>query len=119
MRAAFAHEALLTMEPDADSGAPGAAITVELCGHWNHEPPCPLAPHHTRVEQIEGGVRLRILFAAEANNESSVREGITRALADGRLDEPGGVITRWTLRDSRRGDVLASEFEHAQELINH
>ena len=32
------------MEPDADVRAPGAAVTVVLCGHWDHEPPCPLAP---------------------------------------------------------------------------
>ena len=33
------------MEPDADVQAPGAAVTVALCGHWEHEPPGPLAPH--------------------------------------------------------------------------
>jgi hypothetical protein len=36
MREAFAHEAVLVMEPDADMRAPGAAITVALCGHWDH-----------------------------------------------------------------------------------
>ena len=45
---AFVHEAFLSMAPGNDIAAPGAAITVELCGRWEHEPPCPLAPHHTR-----------------------------------------------------------------------
>jgi hypothetical protein len=38
MRQAFAHEAVLVMEPDADVRAPGAAVAVALCGHWDHEP---------------------------------------------------------------------------------
>ena len=63
MRHAFAHDAVLDMDPDADIRAPGAAVTVELCGHWDHEPPCPLAPHHTAVERTGRDVRLRILFA--------------------------------------------------------
>lgn len=37
----------LSMSPGADLAAPGAAVTVALCGHWKHEPPCPLAAHHT------------------------------------------------------------------------
>jgi len=43
MRQAFAHEAILVVQPQADLRAPGAAITVALCGHWEHQPPCPLA----------------------------------------------------------------------------
>jgi len=38
VRQAFAHEAVLVTEPDADVRAPGAAVTVALCGHWDHEP---------------------------------------------------------------------------------
>ncbi|MEX5721628.1 hypothetical protein [Geodermatophilus maliterrae] len=45
----FAHDGLLSMEPGADDRAPGGVITVALCGSWEHEPPCPLAPHHTRA----------------------------------------------------------------------
>jgi hypothetical protein len=46
------------MEPDADMRAPGAAVTVALCGHWDHEPPCPLAPHHVRVDEDDGELRV-------------------------------------------------------------
>jgi hypothetical protein len=73
MRQAFAQEAVLVMELDADVRAPGAAVTVALCGHWDHEPPCPLAPHHVRVDEDDGELRVRILFAAEPCTEAEVR----------------------------------------------
>jgi hypothetical protein len=70
MRQAFAQEAVLLMEPHADVRAPGAAVTVALCGHWEHEPPCPLAPHWVRSgENDDGELRVRILFAAEPDRE--------------------------------------------------
>src|SRR2546426_8114852 len=109
MRQAFAHDAVLLMRPDADIRAPGAAVTVALCGHWEHEPPCPLAPHHSSAERTGGEVRVRILFATEPERESLVRERITAALARGRLDGPDGVTTRWELRASFGGEVTAAE----------
>jgi hypothetical protein len=117
MRRAFAHDAVLIMEPDADIQAPGAAVTVALCGHWDHEPPCPLAPHHTQVDRIGGEVRVRILFAAEPHLEGTVRERIESALSGGQLQGSDSVITRWRLRDSRHGTVSAAEADHAEHLI--
>jgi hypothetical protein len=63
MREVFAHDAVLAMGSGEDLRAPGGAITVALCGSWEHEPPCPLAPHHTAAERDGDVVRLRILFA--------------------------------------------------------
>jgi hypothetical protein len=117
MRRAFAHEAVLVMASDADICAPGAAITVALCGHWEHEPPCPLAPHHCQATRVDGDVLLRILFAAVPDTEGTVRRRIDEALAAGRLDDPSGAGTRWQLRASRRSDVSAQEFDHAERLI--
>ena len=34
VRNSFAHDAVISMDSDADMRAPGAAITVALCGHW-------------------------------------------------------------------------------------
>ncbi|MGI8335707.1 hypothetical protein ACRYCC_37645 [Actinomadura scrupuli] len=116
MRQAYAHEAVLVMEPAADVRAPGALITVALCGHWEHEPPCPLAPHHTGAERIGGHVRLRILFAAEPEAEDTVRQRIDTALAEGRLHGPDGVTTRWRLHDSGPIDVPAQDRDHAERL---
>ncbi|MGI8721116.1 MAG: hypothetical protein ACR2JG_02685 [Geodermatophilaceae bacterium] len=117
MRQGFAHEALLSMDPGTDTGAPGAAVTVELCGHWQHEPPCPLSPHHTRVERCEGMVRLRVLFAVEAQQESEVRQRINRGLSAGQVAEPDETSPRWQLVSSMPSAVLPSEREHVQRLI--
>ncbi|OIV36838.1 hypothetical protein BIV57_14335 [Mangrovactinospora gilvigrisea] len=112
MRQAFAHDALVAMEPDGDQRAPGAAITTALCGHWEHPPPCPLAPHHTAAERTGTGdgadVRLRILFAADPADEAEVRTRIDSALAAG---------TGWRLRTAGPGRVRENEAAHADELI--
>lgn len=116
MRQTFAHDAVLIMAPDADSGAPGAAITVALCGHWQHEPPCPLAPHHTHAERAGGEVRLRTLFATELDNEGTVRHRIDTALSAGEVVGPEGGVVRWHFVTSRRGAVSAEESAHAERL---
>jgi hypothetical protein len=112
MRQAYAHEAVLVMEPDADVRAPGGAITVALCGHWDHEPPCPLAPHLTDAERTDDRVALRVLFATEPPNESLVRQRIDDALSAGWLDGPGGMTT-WHLESSGSSPVRDEERAHA------
>lgn len=116
MRRAFAHEAVLVMEPDADLQAPGAAITVALCGHWDHKPPCPVAPHHSRAHRACDEVRVRILFAAEPDTEGAIRHRIELALLGGQLTGPDGVTTRWQLRGSQRSDIHTEEMAHAERL---
>lgn len=116
MRAAFVHEAILSMAPEADLRAPGAAITVALCGHWEHEPPCPVAPHHSRADRVGDEVRVRTLFVAEPEAEPAVRELIDRALAGGQLHGRQGARTQWQLRSSRPGVVSAQERGHARRL---
>jgi hypothetical protein len=90
MRQAFAHEAVLVMEPDADVRAPGAAVA--LCGHWDHEPPCPLSPHRVSADEDGGELRVRILFAAEPDAEGEVRHLTDQALS-GQNKFPGGFTT--------------------------
>jgi hypothetical protein len=117
VRDAFAHEAILSMAPGADTRALGAAITVALCGHWDHEPPCPLAPHHTSATRVCGQVHLRTLFAVEPAREAEVRRRIETALADGILVGQVDGVTRWEVCSSRPCMVLASESEHALRLV--
>jgi hypothetical protein len=117
MRQAFAHEAVLAMEPDADVRAPGAAVTVALCGHWDHEPPCPMAPHHVGAQDHGGELRVRIVFAAEPGTEARVRQLIDLALS-GQLKFPDGFATPWRLRASRPAEVSAEETELAGRLIH-
>lgn len=116
MRQGFAHQAVVQMAPDADLGAPGAAITTVLCGHWEHEPPCPIASHHTSAERIGDDVRLRILFATEPHLEASVRQDIDRALGRGELLGPDGRTTRWRLRLSGSSEPAGRELAHLARL---
>jgi hypothetical protein len=118
MRQAFAHEAVLIMEPDADVRAPGAAVAVALCGHWDHKPPCPLAPHRVNADRVDGELHVRILFAAEPDKELQVRHLIELALS-GQLTFPDGFTTPWRLRESRLSEVSADEAGPAERLIRH
>jgi hypothetical protein len=105
MRHAYAHDAVLALAPDADLAAPGGAITTELCGHWEHAPPCPLAPHHTAAQRRGRDVHLRILFATEPEREAEVRSRIGRALA------------AWDVLRSAPGPVRPDEKAHARRLV--
>ncbi len=118
MRQAYVHDAVVTMEPDGDVRAPGAAVTAALCGRWDHQPPCPLAPHHTAAERTADQVRLRVLFAAEPANEAEVRRRIEAALSGDGLTGPDGVTSRWRLGSARPGALRDDEAEHAEQLIN-
>lgn len=117
MRQVFAHEAELFMAPDGDIQAPGAAVTVGLCGHWDHEPPCPLAPHHTQAYRVGGVVHLRTVFAAESDSDDAVRQRIYDVLTGGELLGPGGVATQWQLSKSRPAAVSAAEMDLGARLI--
>ena len=83
MRQVYAHDAVVQMGSVNDPQAIGTAVTVALCGHWNHEPPCPLAAHHTRTERRAEQVHVRILFATDRTTETDVRRRIDQALQTG------------------------------------
>lgn len=117
MRQAFAHDAVLSMGDEADEGAPGAAVTVALCGHWEHEPPCPLAPHHVRSERVDGDLQVRVLFATDPENEPEVRRRVEQALS-GQWPFPDGFTASWQLRHSRPSEVSPDESDHAERLIH-
>ncbi|HEX8303955.1 MAG TPA: hypothetical protein VF612_03685 [Jatrophihabitans sp.] len=118
MRRAFAHDAELVMPAAGDDGAPGAAITVALCGHWEHQPPCPLAPHHTSADRDGDTVRIRTLFAAEPGHAEEVHRRIEQALRAGELSRPDGPNARWQLRHSAPAEVSEAERDHAERLIS-
>jgi hypothetical protein len=116
VRHVFAHDAVVDMGPDHDIGAPGAAITVALCGSWEHEPPCPLAPHHTAAERDGRAVRLRVLFAADPDDEPVVRRRIEAALASSELETPTGALARWRLVSTHGATVRPDEADHGERL---
>ncbi len=115
MRQIFAHRASLRLEPGADPRAPGAAVTVALCGHWEHEGPCRW-PHLSTVGGRSGDdLALRVLFAADAADEPEVRRRVVDALRRGRLavaPRPSG----WAVLDEGRDEVRADEADAAAQL---
>jgi hemoglobin len=72
---AWVHEAEVEVEADADPRAVGAAVTVALCGHWEHEGPCRW-PHNNAID----GRLFRTLFVCRSDEEPAVRALIRSAL---------------------------------------
>ena len=116
MREVFAHDAVVAIDDQDDVRAPGGAITLALCGDWEHEAPCPLAAHHTAAERHGDVVHVRVLFAAEPGDEPEVRRRIDEALATGQLVTPNGALSRWRLLSSWAGAVRPDESEHGRRL---
>ena len=118
VRETFAHDAVLAMDPDGDEHAPGGAITVALCGSWSHEPPCPLAPHHTHAHRSGPIVTLRLLFAAEPEAEPQVRRLVEETLRRGWGDGPDGHRTAWNLVTTAPSPLRPDEEDHGRRLIH-
>ena len=80
---------------DGDPAALGAAVTVALCGHWEHDGPCRW-PHHTSPKDDGHDIVVTVCFDASAAEEHTVRALIRSALAAGSLVGPDGTTTTWT-----------------------
>ena len=119
VRVAFAHDAVIAMHAGGDTNAPGAAITVALCGDWDHPSPCPLAPHYVTAVPTGETVTLRVLFATERANEERVRSLIGEALTAGQLTGPDGGVATWQLRSASPGDIRDAERDVVAHLIDH
>ena len=117
VRRAYVHDAVVAMQPGGSPDALGGAITVALCGHWDHPAPCPLAPHYVTTLPDSETVTLRILFATEPANERRVRSLIDQALATGQLTGPDGGVTTWQLSSAAAGTLRPEEQDHAAGLI--
>jgi hypothetical protein len=117
MRTAFAHDALLDPDPALDHRAPGGAVTLALCGSLDHEPPCPLAAHHTTVDAEGALLRVRVLFAVDPAEEARVRSLVEDALAGGEWTYPDGVVSHWAVVSSGADGVRETEREHADRLV--
>jgi hypothetical protein len=115
-RTAFAHAALV--ELDGDQRVPGGAITVALCGSWEHPPPCPVAPHATTAERAGSAVRLRVLFAADPQDERWVRRVIDEVLERGEGVDPDGARTTWRLVSSEPASIREDERERAERIAH-
>jgi hypothetical protein len=92
----FAHEQVCRVTGlDGDPSALGGAVTVALCGHWEHDGPCRW-PHHTETVVDDGDdVRTTVRFDAPAEEVESVRATVVRVLRSGALTGPDGRLTTW------------------------
>lgn len=89
-----------------DPRAPGAAVTVALCGSWDHEGPCRW-PHHSAIDDAKDPARLRTVFAVVPDEEREVLERIVAALES----DPG-----WTVVGVRDADLSEDETELGRRL---
>jgi hypothetical protein len=104
---AFVTEAEIVLNEGCDPAAVGAAVTVELCGHWEHEGACRW-PHNSAISADSDPARFRTLFVAEAADENHVRARIEGALRGG---------DGWRVIHSRGRPVAAPERALAERLI--
>ena len=86
---AYVVEADVKLKEDCDPRAVGAAVTVELCGHWEHEGPCTW-PHNSDIDAERDPALFRTIYVADADEEPEIRARIERSLNAG----AGWTITR-------------------------
>ena len=96
----------IELEPGADPAAVGAAVTVALCGHWEHPPPCHW-PHNNAIDADARPAAFRTVFAAPDDEEPRVRSLIEGALS-GAAD--------WTLLRLVDRDPTAEERDLGERL---
>lgn len=104
----YLHQAMVTLGSGGDPAALGGAVTVGLCGHWEHDGPCAL-PHHSSSEPVGDHTRLRTVFCADTADEPEVRRRIDAALAPGSKAGPDGATTCWTVLSSGPGQLRDEE----------
>jgi len=91
----FAHEQVCRVrDVDGDPAALGGAVTMALCGHWEHDGPCRW-PHHTETLADGDELVTTVRFDAAEEEVESVRTTIIAALAAGNLVGPDGRRTTW------------------------
>ena len=85
------------LDPGSDERALGGAVTVALCGHWEHEGDCGW-PHLTVTEAVsEGLVHVRTTVTVGEDEEDEVRRRFHAALSSGTLTGPDGAVSSWRL----------------------
>jgi hypothetical protein len=104
---AYAIEAELVLRDDYDPAAVGAAVTVELCGHWEHEGPCRW-PHNSAIDTDRDPARFRTVFVADGREAGQVRDRIETVLRS----ELG-----WRLASLRERPVAEAERALAENLL--
>jgi hypothetical protein len=93
----YVYETTVHLGDGGDARAVGGAVTVALCGHWEHAGPCRW-PHHTAARPADDGRHaVAVRYTCAADEEAEVRRKIAAALASGELVGPDGELTTWTV----------------------
>jgi hypothetical protein len=105
-RSPFVHEATLLLATAVDPAAVGAAVTVELCGHWEHDGGCRW-PHNSEIEVAPDGraATFRTLFVAPPSEAAAVHERIADALRA----SPEWAVTQSGSRTLQPGELDLAE----------
>jgi hypothetical protein len=108
MKQSFVHLAQLVLETSADPSAPGGAVTIALCGSWDHPGACRW-PHQTSAEWDDRRGSVRVVFVSTPEEEGQVRALIDGALGGGQCIGPEGKLSRWELTESGPDLLLDAE----------
>ena len=108
MHAAFVVEAELALDEGFDPAAVGAAVTTDLCGHWEHDGPCRW-PHNSAIEADRDPATFRTLFVADEAEAQLVRQRVEAVLGDG---------SGWRLVSLRERAVADAERPLAERLLS-
>lgn len=84
------------LDAGSDPRALGGAVTVALCGTWEHEGDCHW-PHRTDTVTRGGAVVVDVQVSCPSADETEVRRRVAAALAAGELTGPDGRRTTWEL----------------------
>jgi hypothetical protein len=84
----------ISFDEGEDQRAPGGAVTVELCGHWDHDGTC-LYPHHSHIEHSENGFNLVVEVQCDIDELNDIQRRIHDALVHGFLVGPDGSSSTW------------------------
>src|SRR5436305_8389475 len=99
----FSHRATVELS-QGDTRAIGAAVTVALCGHWEHTGPCRW-PHLTTVESSGSVFDIRVDYTCSDDERAAVDALIDEAIRSGTLTGPEGTVTTWKTRTSGENAV--------------
>lgn len=76
----WVEEVELALDEGVDLAAPGGAVTVGLCGSWEHDGHCRW-PHHSAITVTGTTWTVRVVFVAHDREVADVRRRIGASLA--------------------------------------
>jgi hypothetical protein len=111
---AFVLQADLALEQGRDPASVGAAVTVELCGGWEHDGSCRW-PHSSAIDADSSPARFRRLFVADDGEAEGIHRRIEMALRSADGDVKDHTVDEF--KDASTQVVVAPEDLCSGELI--